>query len=145
MKKSRKIIVISAHPDDETLGVGGSLLKHKSYGDELYWIIVTNVSTEHGFTSDKSTISKNELLSIKAQTETYLFEETESVFDKTLTMALDNEFTGDPAYVLKKANKNDIIVMLGKAGQDKMYYDGETVEYIEKNVVLNIIGKEKNE
>ena len=35
--------------------------------------------------------------------------------------------------------------MLGKAGQDKMYYDGETVEYIEKNVVLNIIGKEKNE
>jgi len=48
-------------------------------------------------------------------------------------------------YVLKKANKNDIIVMLGKAGQDKMYYDGETVEYIEKNVVLNIIGKEKNE
>ena len=24
-----KVIVISAHPDDETLGVGGTLLKHK--------------------------------------------------------------------------------------------------------------------
>jgi LmbE family N-acetylglucosaminyl deacetylase len=53
MKKSRKVLVISAHPDDETLGVGGTLLKHKLEGDELYWIIVTTISTNLGFTAER--------------------------------------------------------------------------------------------
>jgi LmbE family N-acetylglucosaminyl deacetylase len=35
MKEARKVIVISAHPDDETLGVGGTLLKHKFKGDQF--------------------------------------------------------------------------------------------------------------
>jgi LmbE family N-acetylglucosaminyl deacetylase len=36
-----KILVISAHPDDETLGCGGTLLKHKAENDTLHWAIVT--------------------------------------------------------------------------------------------------------
>lgn len=39
------------------------------------------------------------------------------------------------AFALANADKNDIIVLLGKAGQTKMYYDGYTSEYIEENVV----------
>ena len=53
MKKSRNVVVISAHPDDETLGVGGTLLKHKFNGDTLYWIIVTSISTENGFKKER--------------------------------------------------------------------------------------------
>lgn len=34
----KRILVVSAHPDDETLGVGGTLLKHRARGDELFWI-----------------------------------------------------------------------------------------------------------
>ena len=36
-----RIITICAHPDEETLGVGGTLLKHGAAGDELFWIIAT--------------------------------------------------------------------------------------------------------
>ncbi len=36
-----KILAISAHPDDETLGCGGSLLRHRAQGDELHWLILT--------------------------------------------------------------------------------------------------------
>ena len=36
------VLVISAHPDDETLGCGGTLLKHGARGDKLYWIIATS-------------------------------------------------------------------------------------------------------
>lgn len=36
-----RILVISVHPDDETLGCGGTLLKHRAQGDTLYWLIVT--------------------------------------------------------------------------------------------------------
>ena len=35
------ILVISVHPDDETLGCGGTMLKHRALGDTLYWLIVT--------------------------------------------------------------------------------------------------------
>ena len=36
-----RILAISAHPDDETLGCGGTLLKHADQGDEIHWLIVT--------------------------------------------------------------------------------------------------------
>ena len=36
-----KILVIAPHPDDETLGCGGSLLKHKANGDSLSWLVAT--------------------------------------------------------------------------------------------------------
>lgn len=41
------IIVISPHPDDETLGCGGTLLKHKNKNDKIYWIIATKPSNEN--------------------------------------------------------------------------------------------------
>lgn len=33
------ILVIAAHPDDEILGIGGTVLKHKKQGDEVFCII----------------------------------------------------------------------------------------------------------
>ena len=36
-----RILVIAPHPDDETLGCGGALLKHKSNGDSLSWLVAT--------------------------------------------------------------------------------------------------------
>jgi LmbE family N-acetylglucosaminyl deacetylase len=49
----KNVIVISAHPDDETLGVGGTLLKHKANEDKLYWIIITSISENYGFSKDR--------------------------------------------------------------------------------------------
>ena len=49
----KKIIVITAHPDDETLGVGGTILKHKQNGDQVYWLIVTNIFENQGFSKEK--------------------------------------------------------------------------------------------
>lgn len=45
----KKILVFAIHPDDETLGCGGTLLKHKEAGDEIHWLIGTEVSVEDGF------------------------------------------------------------------------------------------------
>jgi LmbE family N-acetylglucosaminyl deacetylase len=36
-----RVLAIAAHPDDETLGCGGTLLKHKANGDELFWLIAS--------------------------------------------------------------------------------------------------------
>ncbi len=47
-------------------------------------------------------------------------------------------------FATSQADKNDIILLLGKAGQTLMYYDGFTSDYIERDVVTKII-KEHNE
>lgn len=57
----KKIIIISAHPDDEVLGAGGAILKHKAAGDEIYWIIVTNVSEAEGFSRERVNSRKEEI------------------------------------------------------------------------------------
>ena len=44
-----KILVISPHPDDETLGAGGTLLKHKAKGDAIYWLNITNIKEIYGY------------------------------------------------------------------------------------------------
>ena len=40
-----RTLAFSVHPDDETLGCGGTLLKHKNEGDELFWVVVTEAKT----------------------------------------------------------------------------------------------------
>lgn len=46
------ILVVSIHPDDETLGCGGTILKHREKGDELSWMIFTKVEEELGFSKE---------------------------------------------------------------------------------------------
>lgn len=44
-----KVLVVAVHPDDETLGCGGTLLKHKDNGDTIHWLICTETSIENNF------------------------------------------------------------------------------------------------
>jgi LmbE family N-acetylglucosaminyl deacetylase len=45
----RRIVVIAPHPDDESLGCGGTLLRHAANGDEIFWIIVTGMDSKNGY------------------------------------------------------------------------------------------------
>jgi len=42
-----RILVVAVHPDDETLGCGGTLLKHKANGDKIHWLICTSLNKNH--------------------------------------------------------------------------------------------------
>ncbi len=42
---ANKVLVISPHPDDEVLGVGGTIAKHVKKGDEVFLCIVTKAYT----------------------------------------------------------------------------------------------------
>jgi len=46
---SRKVLVVAPHPDDETLGCGGTLLRRKAEGAELAWLIVTEMNEQDGW------------------------------------------------------------------------------------------------
>ena len=56
-----KILVIAPHPDDETLGCGGSLLKHRSYSDEIHWLIITNITEKDGWEIEKVSRRQEEI------------------------------------------------------------------------------------
>lgn len=47
------ILVIAPHPDDETFGCGGTLLKHIKEGHKVYWVIVTSITENLGFSKEK--------------------------------------------------------------------------------------------
>ncbi|WP_027937102.1 PIG-L deacetylase family protein [Anaeroarcus burkinensis] len=49
----KKVVVIAPHPDDETLGCGGTLLRHRHEGDEIFWMIVTHMTEEAGFSEER--------------------------------------------------------------------------------------------
>jgi len=44
-----KVLVVAVHPDDETLGCGGTLLKHKENGDKINWLICTETDKGDDF------------------------------------------------------------------------------------------------
>lgn len=51
----RKVLIVSVHPDDESFGCGGTILKHKSQGDRMYWLNLTARTKGHpgGYTEDR--------------------------------------------------------------------------------------------
>lgn len=68
-----RVLIISVHPDDETLGCGGTILKHKNRGDELYWLILTNISPETGWSIPVVERREREIQALSAA---YGFKET---------------------------------------------------------------------
>jgi N-acetylglucosamine malate deacetylase 1 len=66
----KKVIIVTPHPDDETLGCGGTILRHKKEGDQVCWLIVTKMGDE--FELSRRTKRNEEIERVK---EMYGFDE----------------------------------------------------------------------
>ena len=67
-----KVLVIAPHPDDEPLGCGGSLLRHRKNGDDLYWVICTSIKEKEGWPTKQVKKRNNEINKVR---ESYQFNE----------------------------------------------------------------------
>lgn len=54
-----RILVIAPHPDDESLGVAGTLLRHKAEGDEIHWLLMTCMTESVGYSAKQIAARKN--------------------------------------------------------------------------------------
>ena len=104
-----KTLVVAPHPDDEVLGVGGTLLRRKAEGASIGWLIMTGISTESGWSSQAVAQRKDEIARI---TELLGFE---SVFELAYpTTQLDqipmSELVSAVATVLKQYSPQEIFV-----------------------------------
>ncbi len=59
-----KVLVVAVHPDDETLGCGGTLLKHKKLGDKIFWFIITSMKSENGFSQERIRCREQEITKV---------------------------------------------------------------------------------
>lgn len=60
-----KILIVSPHPDDETLGAGGSLLKFVEQGHIIYWLNITDMKKEYGYSEKNIICRKEEIKKVK--------------------------------------------------------------------------------
>lgn len=51
-----KVLFVAVHADDETLGCGGTILKHKAQGDEIHWLLLTGPTENHPYNFSKEHI-----------------------------------------------------------------------------------------
>lgn len=63
----KKIIVVSAHPDDEILGAGGALIRHRNQGHDLHWLIATNIFEDQGFSKERVQSRQEEIEKVANQ------------------------------------------------------------------------------
>ncbi len=87
MQLKSKTLVVAPHPDDEVLGPGGTLLRRKAEGAVVAWLIVTNITTEMGWSAEKVKLRANE---IKRVAELFGFD---SVFELNLPLKRNDFFT----------------------------------------------------
>lgn len=87
---NKNVLVIAVHPDDETLGCGGTLLKHKDSGDNIYWLIVTRANQRITSIPNIVTLQQNY---IKEVADNYKFDGWKQL--DFLTTELDMYSTGE--------------------------------------------------
>lgn len=61
MTTSKRVLVIAAHPDDELLGVGGTIALHAANGDEVTCVVVAAANLKHNIYGAKDVHSQARL------------------------------------------------------------------------------------
>jgi LmbE family N-acetylglucosaminyl deacetylase len=62
-----KTLVIAPHPDDELLGCAGILLRRKRENAEIGWMIVTDMSSDHGWPDERIRERRAEIATITTE------------------------------------------------------------------------------
>ena len=109
------VLCIAPHPDDETLGCGGTLLKHKEDGDEIYWCIVTNIDENNGWPKERVKSRQNEIDEVSKM---YGFKKTfklnfpttklDTIPISTIVNSMSTVFNEIKPNIIYLPNKNDV-------------------------------------
>ena len=95
------VLVVSVHPDDETLGCGGTILKHIKENDNVYWLILTEASEASGYSKKFISTRENEIREVSKEYQ----------FSKTFNL-------GFPATKLHAFDFSDVIAKVSSVIQE---------------------------
>lgn len=106
---NNRVLVVSPHPDDETFGAGGTILRYKSKGEKVYWLNFTNMHEEYGY-------SRNEVIQRQSEIEKVIEDYNfDGFFDLQLEPAgLDKyprkELIAQTASIMKEISPETVIL-----------------------------------
>ena len=60
-----KSMIIAPHPDDEVLGAGGTFLRLKDEQAQTAWVIVSQISEDEGWSTEKIDLRNQEIEEIR--------------------------------------------------------------------------------
>lgn len=104
---SKRIIIVTPHPDDETLGCGGTILKYIEKGNLVDWVIITKAGN---LASEEWKVKRE--LEIEKVTALYNFNSTVKLnFEAaTLDQVADSDLVGALSKVFKEIQPNIVYV-----------------------------------
>ena len=103
------ILVVAPHPDDETLGCGGSLLRHRAEGDEIHWMIMTTITENVGYSRQHVESRKKE---IDAVAERYGFSSVHQAdfITTKLDIIANNELVDEVSRVVNRVKPDTLYI-----------------------------------
>lgn len=57
----KNVLVVAPHPDDETFGCAGTMLRHQAEGDSIHWLIVSQMDESIGFSGEQISARESQL------------------------------------------------------------------------------------
>ncbi|WP_233709546.1 UDP-N-acetylglucosamine 2-epimerase [Helicobacter pametensis] len=81
IKPKQQVLIISTHPDDETLGAGGTILRHIAQGDDVHCVFCTDILEEEGFSQETISTREQEIIQMS---QAYGFTSTHRLGLKTM-------------------------------------------------------------
>ena len=104
-----KCLIVSPHPDDEVLGVGGTMFRRKNEGHALGWLSVTAIDARGGWSDEKISVRKREVQKI---TQLYSFTEVFELGIPTTQLAVVpmKELVGAISKVFELFQPNEVFV-----------------------------------
>lgn len=107
-----KVLVISPHPDDETLGAGGTLLRLKAEGHSIYWLNITTVEGCDGYSEHYIEKRREQL---KRVSERYGFVEAVSIdFPTTMLDTISDSVAISRISEVVKNFEPDVLILPNK-------------------------------
>lgn len=102
------ILVVSPHPDDETLGAGGSILKLRN-DHKIFWLNITDMPAELGYTVEQRTVRAMQIKKIK---EFYKFDDMNNLMLPTtkLGSVSDDKVINEIGAYIDRIDANWIIL-----------------------------------
>lgn len=70
------VLIVAVHPDDESLGCGGTILKLKKTGCRVHWLICTTINESAGYSVEKIKLREEEIIKVS---EEYGFDSIENL------------------------------------------------------------------